>query len=66
MKIEDHVENSRKALDLGQERILSEDYESAMTLFAAAYAETRALMDHAWRLKRDAMLADRPPGENVQ
>ena len=65
MNIENHVYNSKKALDLGQERIASRDFDSAINLFAAAYSEVRQLMEHAWRMKREAALAAQLPGENV-
>lgn len=66
MKIEEHIEFSKKALDLGVESIASNDFEVAIHCFASAYSDVRQLMDHAWRLKRQAALAASPPGENAR
>lgn len=65
MNIDDHIENSKKGLDLGRERIASGDYDSAIHLFASAYSDVRELMEHAWRMKRKDALAANPAGENV-
>lgn len=66
MNIENHVENSKKALDLGRERIATGDFDTAIQLFASASSDVRELINHAWRMKHGAALDASPPGENVE
>lgn len=65
MNIENHVFNSKKALDYAQAKLNSGDFDSAISLFASAYSDVRQLMEHAWCMKRDAARAEVPAGENV-
>lgn len=64
MKLEDHFGNSKKALDMAQDMITSEDYDSALNLLSAAYSEVRELLDHTWRLKRYALLSESSAGKD--
>lgn len=62
MNVENHVFNSKKALDYAQAKLNAGDFDSAIGLFASAYSDVRQLMEHAWELKRSASAAERPAG----
>lgn len=66
MKINEHFENAKKALDLAQDNLNAGNFVSAIQLLASSYSDVRELMEHAWRMKREAALCASPPGENVQ
>ena len=63
MNIENHVVNSKKAIDYGQAKLNAGDFDSAIRLFSSAYSDVRQLMEHAQRMKRKAVLAKYPARE---
>lgn len=64
MNIENLVYNSKKALDLGQDKLLSADYDTAIALFASAYTDVRQLLERSWTMKREASSAGAPAGKD--
>lgn len=66
MNIENHVANSKNCLDLAKEKLDVGDFDQGIVELVMAYSNVRALLEHAWRLKRAKVLEEQPPGENTR
>jgi len=66
MNTEQLFYNSKKALDLANEKLSAEDFDTTLALLSSAYSDVRALLEAVWCRKRSKKLDEQPPGENVQ
>lgn len=64
MNIENHIHNSKTCLDCARDKIVEQDYDTALAMLSFAYSNVRILIGHVFELKRSSVSSERPAGKS--